>query len=70
MRRFLAALLGVPAGYVVCAFAGYWAIELLSDNGFDRSVEASMTALLVIGPAGALIGLVAGLIFGGTKRPP
>jgi hypothetical protein len=28
MRRFLAALLGVPLGYLVFAFAGYWAIEL------------------------------------------
>jgi hypothetical protein len=69
MRRFIVALLGVPAGYVVSAFAGYWAIELFSDNAFDRSVEASLTALFFIGPAGALIGLVAGLIFGGAKPP-
>ncbi len=50
MRRFLAALLGMAIGYPVAAFGGYWAIELLSDNHFDRGVEASMTALFVIGP--------------------
>ncbi len=68
MRRFLAALLGMVIGYPVAAFGGYWAIELLSDNHFDRSVEASMTALFAIGPAGAVIGLLAGLVLGGARR--
>jgi hypothetical protein len=70
MRRFLTALLGVPVGYVVFAFAGYWAIQLLSNNAFDRSLEASMTAAFVVGPAGAIIGFAAGLVFGGGKRKP
>jgi hypothetical protein len=68
MRRFLIAMLVVPVGYLVFAFAGYWAIELFSDNGFDRSLEASMTAVFVIGPGGAIIGFISGLILGGTKR--
>ena len=68
MRRFFAALLGVPIGYVCFAFTGYWVIEFLSDNKFDRSVEASMTAAFAIGPAGAIIGLVTGVILGGVKR--
>ena len=68
MRRFFAALLGVPIGYVGFALAGYWAIEFFSDNGFDRSVEASMTAAFAIGPAGAIVGLVTGAILGGGKR--
>jgi hypothetical protein len=68
MRRFLAALIGAPVGYLVFAFAGYWAIELFSDNAFDRSLEASMTAIFVIGPAGAIFGLITGLILGGTRR--
>jgi len=68
MRRFLAALLGMIVGYPALAFVGYWAIELLSDNHFDRSVEASMTALFVIGPAGAIIGIVAGAILGKPRR--
>ena len=60
----------MPVGYLVFAFAGYWAIQLLSDNAFDRSLEASMTAAFVVGPAGAMIGFIAGLIFGGAKRKP
>jgi hypothetical protein len=68
MRRFFAALLGVPIGYVGFAFAGYWVIEFFSDNRFDRPVEASMTAAFAIGPVGAIIGLVAGGILGGVRR--
>jgi hypothetical protein len=54
-------------GYPVFAFAGYWAIALSSNNHFDGSVEASMTAAFVFGPAGALIGLIAGAILGKPK---
>jgi len=68
MRRTLAALLGLVIGYPVFAFAGFWAISLFSSNGFDRSVEASMTAVFAIGPAGAVVGLIAGLIWGGPRR--
>jgi hypothetical protein len=68
MRRFLVALLGVLVGYLVFAFVGYWAIELFSNNAFDRSLEASMTAVFVFGPAGAIIGFIAGLVLGGTRR--
>jgi hypothetical protein len=68
MRRFFAALIGVPIGYLVFACAGYCAIELFSNNAFDRSLEASMTAVFFIGPAGAIIGLITGLILGGTSR--
>ena len=68
MRRFLAALLGFLLGYPIFAFLGYWAILLLSSNQHDRSVEASMTAAFFIGPAGAIIGLVTGAIFGKKTR--
>jgi hypothetical protein len=34
----------------------------------DRSLEAGTTAAFAIGPAGAIIGFAAGLIFGGKKR--
>jgi len=70
MRRTFAALLGLLIGYPLFAFAGYWAIALFSHNGFDRSVEASMTAVFAIGPAGGVIGLVTGFILGGVKRSP
>jgi hypothetical protein len=67
MRRFLAALLGLLIGYPLFAFAGYWAIGLFSNNHFDGSVEASMTAAFVFGPAGAVIGLIAVAILGKPK---
>jgi cation transporter-like permease len=68
MRRFLAALLGLLIGYPLFAVLGYLAISLFSGNHFDGSVEASMTAAFVFGPAGAIIGLIAGII-AGKKRP-
>lgn len=70
MRRFLAALLGLLIGYPVFAFAGYWVIALFSNNHFDGSVEARMTAAFVFGLAGALIGLIAGAILGKPKPAP
>jgi hypothetical protein len=68
MRRTFAALLGVPIGYAVFALAGYWGIGLFSSNGFDRSVEASMTAFLFAGPIGAVVGAIAAFLLGGTSR--
>jgi hypothetical protein len=70
MRRTLIALLGFLIGYPIFAFVGYWMIQLFSGNTFDRSVEASMTALFAIGPLGALVGFVAGMIVGRPKRAP
>jgi hypothetical protein len=64
MRRFFATLLGLLIGYPLFAVAGYWAIGWFSHNHFDGSVEASATAAFVFGPAGALIGLIAGGIQG------
>jgi hypothetical protein len=54
MRRFLAALLGLLIGYPLFAVLGYFVISLFSGNHFDGSVEASMTAAFVFGPAGAI----------------
>ena len=68
MRRTLMAILGLLIGYPVFAFAGYWAIQLFSGNTFDRSMEASMTAVFAIGPLGAVVGLVAGLILASRRR--
>jgi hypothetical protein len=68
MRRFLVAFVGVPVGYLVFALAGYWAIQLFSGNAFDRSLEASMTAIFVLGPAGSVIGYILGFALGGPKR--
>ncbi|MFO1115878.1 MAG: hypothetical protein U1E28_09360 [Beijerinckiaceae bacterium] len=66
MRRFFAAIAGLVAGYAAGAFLGYWAIMLLSTNTHDRALEASMTSGLILGPLGAIAGLVAGLVL--TRR--
>ena len=68
MRRTLMAILGLLIGYPAFAVAGYWLIQLFSGNTFDRSMEASMTAVFAIGPLGAVVGLVAGMIAGRPKK--
>ena len=68
MRRLFFSLLGLVAGFVAAAFLGYWAIEVFSNNGYDRSLEAIMTTFFAIGPAGAIVGLIAGLILGRSRR--
>ncbi|MGA8322586.1 MAG: hypothetical protein WB774_17645 [Xanthobacteraceae bacterium] len=70
MRRIVMAVLGLLIGYPVFAFIGYWMIQLFSGNTFDRSMEADMTAVFAIGPLGAVVGLVAGLVLAGLKRGP
>jgi membrane associated rhomboid family serine protease len=70
MRRIVMAVLGLLIGYPVFAFIGYWMIQLFSGNTFDRSMEADMTAVFAIGPLGAVVGLVAGLVLAGLKRRP
>jgi hypothetical protein len=62
------AILGLLIGYPIFAFVGYWAIQLYSGNTFDRSLEASMTAVFAIGPLGAVVGLVVGLILASRRR--
>lgn len=69
MRRFLAGAIGLIVGYLVLATCGYWAILILSSNRFDRSLEAAMTAAFVVGPIGAAIGLVLGLMLTKMNRP-
>ena len=63
MPRVLAALLGLVAGYLAGAGIGAVLIQLLSTNTHDKSLELAMTAAFVTGPIGALVGLVAGLMW-------
>lgn len=66
MTRGVKAGLGAVAGYLVAAPLGYGLVTQLSSNTHDRSVEAAMTAVFVLGPAGGLAGLLAGLFHGRT----
>jgi hypothetical protein len=63
MSRVLRVLLGLVAGTIVGAIAGLLAVQMLSSNRHDLSVEAAMTAAFVAGPLGALIGLAAGALW-------
>jgi len=69
MRRLMFSLIGLVVGYLVFAVLGYWLIEALSTTS-DRDVEAATTAVFVIGPFGALVGLIVGFRKGRRKAPP
>ena len=68
MKRFGVALLFGVCGYFVAAFAGYWLIGWFSANPYDRSVEASMTSIFVIGPLGAIVAFIVGFVRMGRGR--
>ncbi|HUC50353.1 MAG TPA: hypothetical protein VMA30_13280 [Xanthobacteraceae bacterium] len=68
MRRTVMAVLGLLIGYPLFAVAGSWIIRLFSGSGFDRSMETNMIAVFAIGPLGAVIGFVVGMILGGKRR--
>jgi hypothetical protein len=63
-------LLFAVIGYFVGTIAGCFAIEEFSSNTHDRSLEAAMTSVFAIGPIAALIGLIAGIVFGGRRTRP
>jgi hypothetical protein len=67
MRRFGIGILCAIAGYVVAAFAGYFLILQFSAKMHDRSVEAAMTSALALGPAGAVIAFVIGVVWSGRR---
>ena len=68
MRRYVVAVVGSIAGYVVAAVGGYMLVGWFSSNPHDRSVEAAMTAAFVFGPIGAILAFILGLVFGGGNR--
>jgi hypothetical protein len=59
-RRIAMALVWAVAGYLVGAFAGGYAISVLSSNTHDRAVEAAMSGAFVTGPIGAVMGALLG----------
>jgi hypothetical protein len=63
MSKFVAGFVGLVAGYLTGAALAATAIALLSTNTHDKDVEVVMTAFFAGGPAGALLGLVAGLLW-------
>lgn len=68
LRRLGFGALFAVAAFIAAAIASYFLILQLSSNVHDRSVEAAMTSVFFFGPIGAVVGFVAGAIFGG-RRP-
>lgn len=68
LGRIAWGLVGLVVGYLLGAGAGAMLVQAFSLNAHDKSVELAMTSLLVAGPIGAVIGLVAGLVKGGGKK--
>ena len=54
---------GVFAGYVIGALAGFTLVPLVSSNTHDMSVEVAMTSTLIAGPIGTILGVVVGLFW-------
>jgi hypothetical protein len=67
MSKLVRGILGLIGGYGVAATLGWMAILAFSSNNHDRSVEAAMTAIFFAGPLGAILGLVAALIWKGPS---
>ena len=67
MSKLVRIVLGVILGFAVGVVVGVAAIQLFSGNTHDKSLEMAMTAIFVTGPIGAVLGLVAGLLW---KRRP
>lgn len=67
MNKLASGLIGAVAGYAAGASAGALLVAVASANRHDKSVEMVVTALLIVGPIGAVIGLTAGLLSGRRK---
>ena len=63
-KRLGLGLLWGILGYLIAAMVGYVLIEQFSSNVHDRSVEAAMTGIFVVGPIGAVTGFVVGAMRG------
>jgi hypothetical protein len=67
MKRASVVALYAIGGYLSFAVAGYLLVSVLSSNTHDRSVEAAMTSAFVLGPLGALVAIIVGVIRSGRK---
>ena len=70
MIRLIRAVLGTLFGFAIGAIACAVLISLVSGNTHDKSVEMAMTAAFVGGPAGAILGLIAGLMWKRSRQRP
>lgn len=69
MKTFGVALLAAILSYIVGLFVTMAAIELISSNTHDKSMEAAMTGAFVGGPLIAIISVI-GILVLRRKRTP
>ena len=69
MAKLVRVLFCIFMGYYLGALVSGVLVNLFSGNVHDKSLEAAMTAGLIGGPVGALLGLVAGLLWKVPKQP-
>ncbi len=63
MKHVGIGLLAAIVGYALVAAISYYLIGKFSENGHDRSVEASMTSIFFFGPVGAVVAFILGFIW-------
>jgi hypothetical protein len=68
MVRLFVLVATALVGYLAGALGGGWLVAVLSSNTHDGSVEVAMTGAFVLGPLGAVAGLLLALIR--TPRRP
>jgi hypothetical protein len=67
MKRVGIGFLWAVSGYAIAAFASYFLIEAFSSNTHDRSVEAAMTCLFLLGPPGGIVAFAPGFLRSGKQ---
>ncbi len=67
MKSLSLALLGGFFGFITLAFLGYFAILLLSPDSRDLEVNATILAVIVAGPLGAIVGAIVGYRLSGKS---
>jgi hypothetical protein len=70
MFRFVRAILCMLLGFAIGAIGCALLVSLFSGNTHDKSVEMAMTGAFVGGPTGAIVGLVAGLMWKPRQSRP
>ncbi len=63
MKTLGLSILALIVGYAVGLFGGMFLVQRLSPNKHDKATEAAMTSAFVIGPAVAVVALVATLVW-------
>lgn len=67
--KFLKIVFGLVLGYIAGAAIGAGLVDIASTNTHDKAQELATTALLITGPIGAVLGLIAGIVSALRSQP-